>query len=267
MSAIAFLCDSGPALSQGQPLFSVASLVALLTLTLLEIVLGIDNIVFIAILSGKLPPEQRQRARRLGLLAAMVMRVLLLLFVGWLAGLDTKWLTFGLWGWSLAFSWRDLVLLLGGLFLLYKATHEIHSKLEGSVEDTVTLRTFTLRGVVVQIMLMDLIFSIDSVVTAVGMAQHVPVMITAVVISIAVMMLFARPISEFVERHPTVKMLALSFLILIGMMLVAEGFGAHVSKAYIYFAMAFSLFVELLNLRSRKASGRRVSLNQPHLPP
>ncbi len=265
---LALLSEVAPTAAADVPhLFSVASLMALFTLTIMEIVLGIDNIVFIAILSSKLPPEKRQAARRLGLLVAMAMRILLLLVIGWLAGLQEKWLVIELLDFKLAFSWRDLVLLLGGLFLLYKATHEIHTKLEGDQQVSATGAAIaTMGGVIAQIMVMDLIFSIDSVITAIGMAQHVPVMIAAVVISIAVMMIFARPISEFVERHPTVKMLALSFLLLIGVMLVAESFGAHVSKGYIYFAMGFSLFVEFLNVRMRRKRVAPVSLHQPKMP-
>lgn len=262
-------------------LFTAENVLALLTLTLLEIVLGIDNIVFIAILSGKLPPEERQRARQLGLAGAMLMRIALLFAIGWITRLTSEWLTFPLLDRILGeeksgLSWRDIILLGGGLFLIAKATHEIHSKLEGPEEDRAG-RAFVpagLTSVIVQIMLMDIIFSLDSVITAVGMVdqradvprwQPLSIMVTAVVIAVIAMMIFARPISTFVERHPTIKMLALSFLLLIGVMLVAEGFGRHIEKGYIYFAMAFSLFVELLNLRLRKMS-KRVEIHQPHLP-
>jgi len=245
-------------------MFSVENLVALLTLTAMEIVLGIDNIVFIAILAGKLPQEEQNRARRLGLLGAMVIRVLLLLSIGWIMQL-TKPL-FGIAGHQ--FAGRDLVLIAGGGFLVAKATHEIHHRLEGPTDVPGGVRrAASLKSVIVQIMLMDIIFSLDSVITAVGMAEALWVMIVAVVIAVAVMMAFARVISDFVERHPTVKMLALSFLLLIGVMLAAEGFGTHVNKGYIYGAMAFSLFVELLNMRLRKVQARRMELHSPHLPP
>lgn len=244
-------------------LFTAENLLALVTLTALEIVLGIDNIVFIAILSGKVRPEQRQRARQIGLAGAMLMRILLLLSISWIMGLKEHAL-FALFGHH--FTGRDLILLVGGIFLIAKATHEIHNKLEGDEgEHGMTGRVASMASVVVQIMLMDIIFSLDSVITAVGMAEELWVMIAAVVIAVAVMMLFARPISDFVERHPTIKMLALSFLLLIGVMLTAEGFGRHIEKGYVYFAMAFSLFVELLNLRMRKKS-KRVAIHQPRLP-
>jgi predicted tellurium resistance membrane protein TerC len=248
-------------------LFTVDALVALLTLSTLEIVLGIDNIVFIAILSAKLPPEQRNRARRIGLAAAMVMRILLLLGISWVMGLtqtlfNLPWIA----GEAAAVTGKDLILLIGGLFLIGKATHEIHGKLEGPDDHGQTRKAFaSMSAVIGQIMVMDIIFSLDSVITAVGMAQQLWVMITAVIIAVAVMMAFARPISDFVERHPTVKMLALSFLLLIGVMLVADAFDKHIPKGYIYFAMAFSLFVEVLNIRLRKVT-QPVHLHEPHLP-
>jgi predicted tellurium resistance membrane protein TerC len=241
--------------------------IALVTLTALEIVLGIDNIVFIAILSSKLPPEQRNKARQLGLAAAMIMRIALLLAISWIMGLTSVWFTVPGIGETGEFSGKDLILLIGGLFLIAKATHEIHGKLEGPEEHEAGAGKAgaSMASVIAQIMIMDIIFSLDSVITAVGMANQIWVMITAVVIAIAVMMIFARPISEFVERHPTVKMLALSFLLLIGVMLVADAFDQHIPKGYIYFAMAFSLFVELLNLRLRKVS-RPVHLHNTTLP-
>jgi predicted tellurium resistance membrane protein TerC len=258
-------------------LFTVENALALLTLTTLEIVLGIDNIVFIAILSGRLAPEQRNRARRLGLLAAMVMRIILLLGISWVITLTEPLFTVPGIGHAGEISGKDLILLIGGLFLLAKATHEIHNKLEGPEEDASTAKTYSsMSAVVAQIMVMDIIFSLDSVITAVGMVQAkaeaawvaLTIMISAVMIAVAVMMIFARPISDFVERHPTVKMLALSFLLLIGVMLVADGFNQHISKGYIYFAMAFSLFVEVLNIRLRKVATPPIHLHQqPHMPP
>jgi predicted tellurium resistance membrane protein TerC len=222
---------------------------ALLTLTGLEIVLGIDNIVFISILCGKLPAHRQARARRLGLFLAMGMRILLLLGIGWVMGLTRPLL--GLFGHEV--TGRDLILVVGGLFLLAKATWEIHDKLEGGGhEHGEGAGRASFAGVLVQIALLDLVFSLDSVITAVGMARAIPVMIAAVVVSIVVMMVFAEVISRFVEKHPTLKMLALAFLILVGSMLVLEGFGQHVERGYIYFAMAFSLGVEMLNLRMRK---------------
>jgi predicted tellurium resistance membrane protein TerC len=233
--------------------------IGLLTLTALEIVLGIDNVIFISILSGKLPPHQRAKARRLGLGLAMGMRILLLLSISWIVRLTEPW--FNLFGRDI--SGRDLVLLVGGLFLLAKATHEIHSKLEGA-EGTSEVRSApSFQSVIIQILLLDIVFSLDSVITAVGMVQQVSLMITAVVISVGFMMVFAGPVSEFVERHPTVKVLALSFLLMIGAMLVAEGFHQHIPKGYIYFAMAFSVFVEVLNIRLRRVS-QPVHLHQPY---
>jgi predicted tellurium resistance membrane protein TerC len=249
-------------------LFNAENLLALLTLTALEVVLGIDNIVFIAILSAKLPPEKRNKARQIGLAAAMIMRILLLLSISWIMGLTKPLFNIGFLGDHAGeISGKDLILFLGGLFLIGKATHEIHNKLEGSEEThgKSSVAMATMGSVIFQIMLMDIIFSLDSVITAVGMARSIWVMIIAVVIAVVVMMIFARSISEFVERHPTVKMLALSFLILIGVMLVADAFDKHIPKGYIYFAMAFSLFVEVLNIRLRKVS-KPVHIHQPHMP-
>jgi predicted tellurium resistance membrane protein TerC len=227
--------------------------VALATLTALEIVLGIDNIIFISILVGRLPEGQRNLARRLGLGLAMVMRILLLLSLAWVMTLTTPLFTVTRW----EISGRDLILLLGGLFLLWKSVHEIHNSLEGEADGHAVAATATFGGVLAQIAIIDIVFSLDSVITAVGMADHVPVMVAAIVIAVAVMMFAARPIGEFVDRHPTIKMLALSFLILVGFALVAEGLDFHVPKGYIYFAMAFSVAVELLNLRMRAAAVRR----------
>ena len=224
--------------------------IALITLTVLEIVLGVDNIIFISILSGKLPQHQQDRARRIGLLLAMLMRVALLFSIAWVARLKEP--LFAVFGHGVA--GRDLVLILGGLFLLAKSTHEIHENLEGEGEHGKARAVASLAGVLVQIMLLDIVFSLDSVITAIGMADHLSVMILAVMIAVGVMMVAAGSISRFVERHPTVKMLALSFLLLIGMSLILDGVGQHVPKGYIYFAMGFSVFVEMINLRVRKKS-------------
>jgi predicted tellurium resistance membrane protein TerC len=225
---------------------STETLIALGTLTFLEIVLGVDNIIFISILSSRLPHEQQATARRVGLALAMGMRILLLFSLAWVARLTTPLFTV----WSNGISGRDLILILGGLFLLFKATHEIHARMEGE-EDHGTRRRVSFTSVLVQIALLDIVFSLDSVITAVGMVDQIWVMIAAVVISVVIMMLAATPISEFVNRHPTVKILALAFLILIGVSLLAEGFDHHIPKGYIYFAMAFSVFVEMINLRIR----------------
>jgi predicted tellurium resistance membrane protein TerC len=230
-------------------LFSVENGVALLTLTLLEIVLGIDNIVFLSILTSKLPPAQQPRARRIGLLLAMGMRILLLMAIGWIVKLTAPLIAVA----GQEISGRDLILLGGGLFLLAKATWEIHDKLEGAERHT-EARAASFGAVLLQIVLVDAVFSLDSVITAVGLARHLAVMIAAVMIAIGVMMAFAETVSGFVERHPTIKMLALAFLILIGVMLVAEAFEQHVNRGYIYFAMFFSLSVEMLNIRMRKAA-------------
>ena len=231
-------------------LFSAESWIALVTLTVLEIVLGVDNIVFISILAGKLPPQQRKRARILGLGLAMGTRILLLLSLSWVMGLTRPLFNM----FSHDISGRDLILLIGGLFLLWKATREIHERLEGPEDSGHAGRAaYTFTGVLVQIALLDIVFSLDSVITAVGMVDEVAIMIAAIVIAVGVMMFTSGAVSEFVERHPTVKMLALSFLLLIGMALIAEGFQQHIPKGYIYFAMGFSVFVEMLNLRARKA--------------
>jgi predicted tellurium resistance membrane protein TerC len=224
--------------------------IALITLTVLEIVLGVDNIIFISILSGKLPQHQQDRARRIGLLLAMLMRVALLFSIAWVARLKEP--LFAVFGHGV--SGRDLVLILGGLFLLAKSTHEIHENLEGEGAHGEARAVASFAGVLVQIMLLDIVFSLDSVITAIGMADELSVMILAVMIAVGVMMVAAGSISRFVERHPTVKMLALSFLLLIGMSLILDGVGQHVPKGYIYFAMGFSVFVEMINLRVRKKS-------------
>ena len=233
--------------------------IALGTLTLLEIVLGIDNIVFISILAGKLRPEQRERARKIGLSLAMFIRIALLLSITWVMGLTAPLFT----AIGNEISGRDLILLIGGLFLIAKSTHEIHQKLEGEEGhgSAKTVATFT--GVIIQILLLDIVFSLDSVITAVGMADDVSVMIIAVIVAVGVMLLSAGAISDFVERHPTVKMLALSFLLLIGVSLIGEGMEQHIPKGYIYFAMGFSIFVEMINLRVR-GKAEPVQLHQPY---
>jgi predicted tellurium resistance membrane protein TerC len=216
-------------------------------LTVLEIVLGIDNIIFISILAGKLPKAQQARARRIGLAGAMITRIGLLAVLAWIIRLTAPW--FHVLGHPV--SGRDLILVAGGLFLLAKSTREIHDGLEADADHAGTKVHASLPAVVGQIMLLDIVFSLDSVITAVGMARHLPVMIAAVVLAVAVMMFAASPISDFVHRHPTIRMLALSFLLLIGMSLIADGLGQHIAKGYIYFAMGFSVFVELLNIRIR----------------
>jgi predicted tellurium resistance membrane protein TerC len=229
----------------------------LLTLTVLEIVLGIDNIIFISILAGKLPAEQQARARRVGLLGAMLTRIALLAALAWIIRLTAPLFTLV----GHAFSGRDLILIAGGLFLLAKSTREIHEGLEGDAGRSNPAVRASFAAVVGQIMVLDIVFSLDSVITAVGMARHLAVMITAVVLAVGVMMFAAASISEFVHRHPTVKMLALSFLLMIGVSLIADGLGQHIAKGYIYFAMGFSVFVEVLNIRVR-ARSRPVELRE-----
>jgi predicted tellurium resistance membrane protein TerC len=236
--------------------------IALATLTVLEVVLGIDNVVFISILASKLPREQQNKARRLGLGLAMVMRIALLFSLTWIIRLTAP--LFTVLGEEI--SGRDLVLIVGGLFLLFKSTREIHDRLEGEEGEASARVAPSLASVLIQIMLLDIVFSLDSVITAVGMAEDLGVMVIAVVIAVAFMMVFARPISEFVDEHPTVKMLAHSFLLLIGVALIAEGLDQHIPKGYIYFAMAFSVGVELLNLRLRKAKPDAVKLRHAYTP-
>ncbi|MGB7219035.1 MAG: TerC family protein [Vicinamibacterales bacterium] len=225
-------------------------LLALVTLTFLEIVLGVDNVIFISILSGKLPAAVQSRARRVGLLAAMGMRILLLLSIVWIIRLTAPLFTVL----GQAISGRDLILMTGGLFLIGKATTEIHDKLEGETEHEVVRAAPTFGAIIGQIMLLDIVFSLDSVITAVGMASDVAIMIVAVMLAVGVMMVSAEPISHFVERHPTIKVLALSFLLLIGLSLIGDGLGMHIPKGYIYFAMGFSIFVEMINLRVRRTT-------------
>ena len=236
--------------------------VALLTLTALELVLGVDNIIFISILAGKLPGEQKNKARFLGLALAMISRILLLLSLAWIIKLTAPLFTI----FSYEISGRDLILILGGFFLIAKSTHEIHSKLEGHEAGISAREAPSFTSVLIQIMLLDLVFSLDSVITAVGMVDEISIMIIAVVIAVIFMMLFANPLGNFVERRPTVKMLALSFLLLIGTALVADGLDHHIPKGYIYSAMGFSVFVEMLNLRIRKPRKEDVvKLNQPYV--
>jgi predicted tellurium resistance membrane protein TerC len=254
-------------------LFTIDSLISLLTLSVLEIVLGIDNIVFISIMAGKLPPEKQKKARRLGLTLAMFIRILLLLSISWIMSLTTPLFNVGEWigiqnpKWleATAISGRDLILLIGGLFLIYKSTAEIHEKLEGDSHEENKAKPASFTQTIIQILLLDIVFSLDSVITAVGMADHIQIMILAVVIAVGVMVLAAEGISNFVNKHPTVKMLALSFLLLIGVSLIAESFEQHIPKGYIYFAMAFSVFIEMLNLKMKSKGSKPVQLHQPRL--
>jgi predicted tellurium resistance membrane protein TerC len=234
--------------------------IALATLTALELVLGIDNIIFISILVDKLPPAQRERARRIGLFMAMFMRIGLLLVLAWIVGLVAP--LFTVLGQEI--SGRDLILIAGGLFLVWKATHEIHGSLEGEEGEASAAVKGTFTAVILQIMLIDIVFSLDSIITAVGMVDDVRIMIAAVILSVALMMLFARAIGEFVSRHPSIKMLALSFLVVVGVVLIAEGFDHHVPKGYVYFAMAFSVVVEMLNINARKRRAKPVELHSPY---
>jgi predicted tellurium resistance membrane protein TerC len=237
---------------------SVENLVALITLTMLEIVLGIDNVIFISILSSKLPAQDQPRARRAGLAAAMLMRIGLLTLLAWMIHLTAP--LFSIFG--RAISGRDLILIGGGLFLLGKATLEIHDRLEGEEGQQTRSAPPSFHAVILQIMALDIVFSLDSVITAVGMAEDVLVMIAAVVLAVGVMMFSAQAVSAFVNRHPTVKVLALSFLLLIGVSLVGEGAGLHIPKGYIYFAMGFAVFVEMINLRVRRGKAAPVKLHQ-----
>jgi predicted tellurium resistance membrane protein TerC len=232
---------------------------SLITLTLLEIVLGIDNVIFISILADKLPKNEQEKGRKLGLAMAMITRVLLLLSISWVMTLTAPLFNISgvlninnsEWVEKLAISGRDLILIVGGLFLIYKSTAEIHHKIEGEEEDSTNVKRHSFWGTIFQIMLLDIVFSLDSVITAVGMAQHVEIMIAAVVIAVGIMIWASGSVAGFVNRHPTVKMLALSFLLLIGVSLLAEAFEQHIPKGYIYFAMAFSILVEMLNLKMR----------------
>ncbi len=235
--------------------------IAFATLTALELVLGIDNIIFISILVDRLPLAQRELARKIGLFMAMFMRIGLLLVLAWIVGLVTP--LFSVFGKGI--SGRDLILILGGLFLIWKSTGEIHQALEGGEGHGPSAASATFAGVIMQIMIIDLVFSLDSIITAVGMVSDVRIMIAAVVASVGLMMLFAGPIGRFVSAHPTIKMLALAFLVVVGLVLVAEGFGHPLPKGYVYFAMAFSFGVELLNISLRKRSAKPVQLHPPHI--
>lgn len=235
--------------------------IAFFTLLALELVLGVDNVIFISILAGKLPAHQQGRARTIGLVLAIVSRILLLFSLSWIIGLTEP--LFSVLKYEI--SGRDIILILGGLFLLGKSTHEIHQKLEG-VEGHASARVGpSFASVIVQILLLDVVFSLDSVITAVGMVDQLAIMVAAVIIAAGVMIVTARPISSFVDRHPTIKMLALSFLLLIGFTLIVEGLHQHIPKGYIYFAMAFSVFVEVLNLRLRKAHAAPVKLHEAYI--
>jgi predicted tellurium resistance membrane protein TerC len=234
-------------------------LLALVTLTFLEIILGVDNVIFISILSGKLPQSTQLKARRTGLIAAMVMRILLLLSIAWIVRLTAPLVTVL----DRGISGRDMILIGGGLFLLAKATLEIHERLEGDEGHGSARVAPSFGAVILQIMLLDIVFSLDSVITAVGMADDLAIMVTAVVLSVGIMLFSAEPISRFVNAHPTVKVLALSFLLLIGVSLIGDGLGVHVPKGYIYFAMGFSVFVEMINLRVRRR-GAPVKLHTPY---
>ena len=236
-------------------------LLALGTLTFLEIILGVDNVIFISILAGKLRPQEQARARRTGLLAAMIMRILLLLSIAWIVRLTAPLFTIL----SKDISGRDLIMLGGGLFLIVKATLEIHERLEGQEGHQSARVAPSFTAVIIQIMLLDIVFSLDSVITAVGMAEDVSIMIAAVMLSVAIMMFSAGPIGSFVSTHPTVKVLALSFLLMIGLSLVGEGLDMHIPKGYIYFSMGFSMFVEMINLRVRKSGAPPVKLHQPYI--
>ena len=247
-------------------LSSPESWIALLTLIALELVLGVDNVIFISILSGKLPEKDQKRARTTGILLAVVTRLLLLMSLSWIISLEEPLFHVPFFGSeAIGISGRDLILLTGGLFLLWKSTHEIHEKLEGKSGHSSEKVAATFSSVIIQIMLLDIVFSLDSVITAVGMVDHIAIMVIAVIISAIVMVFTATPIGEFVEKHPTIKILALSFLLLIGFTLVVEGLHQHIPKGYVYFAMGFSVFVEVINLRVRTGSGKPVELHTAYV--
>lgn len=244
------------------------SWIALLTLVALELVLGVDNVIFISILSGKLPQQDQQRARTTGISLAVITRIMLLLSLSWIIGLEEPFFYLPwLGGGTLGISGRDLILITGGLFLLWKSTHEIHDKLEGKEGHASAKVGATFTSVIVQIMLLDIVFSLDSVITAVGMVDHILIMMIAVVIAAGVMIFTAKPIGDFVEKHPTIKILALSFLLLIGFTLIVEGLHQHIPKGYVYFAMGFSVFVEMINIRVRDRQVKPVNLRDPYKEP
>ena len=244
-----------------------AAWAALITLVVMEVVLGIDNLIFISILSNKLPPEHRQRTRRIGIGLALVMRLGLLATIGWIIGLKATVIDLGLSGagWETAFSWKDLILIAGGLFLVWKATTEVHHAVDASVSDDLLEKNKTnlvitnVGAAIGQIIMLDLVFSIDSILTAVGMTDHVPIMMVAVIFAVMVMLIASDPLANFIDKNPTIVMLALGFLLMIGMVLIADGFGVHVPKGYIYAAMAFSAVVEGLNMMGRKATAKKAA--------
>lgn len=246
-------------------LFTTEGIVSLLTLTFLEIVLGIDNIVFISITAGRLPQADQRKARNLGILLALLVRIGLLFAVSWIIGLKEPFISFG----DFDLSFRDLILIIGGLFLLGKSTSEIHAKLEGEEDEMRQVKVISMRGAVLQIILLDVVFSLDSILTAVGLVDEVLIIVIAIVISLAVMLIFAKKISDFINNHPAMKLLAISFLMMIGLVLVIEGLHVHVPKGYIYFAMAFSLGIEILNMKIRKKSKpvtlKNADVNAPRL--
>ena len=234
--------------------------IALTTLTALEIVLGIDNIIFISILVSRLPDHQREFGRRVGLALAMLTRLALLFSIAWVMGLKDPWFTI----FAQEISGRDVILIVGGLFLLYKSTHEIHQSMEGIEEEASVPKVAGLASVLAQIAILDIVFSLDSVITAVGLVEHVSIMAIAIIIAVGIMLMAAKTIGDFVDRHPTIKILALSFLMLVGVTLIVEGFDVHVPKGYIYFAMAFSVMVEMLNIRMRKRAVVPVKLHKQY---
>lgn len=248
-----------------EALLTTEGIVSLLTLTFLEIVLGIDNIVFISITAGRLPLHQQAKARNFGILLALLVRVGLLFGVSWIIGLKDPFFTLG----DFELSFRDIILVIGGLFLLAKSTSEIHAKLEGHDDEMREVKVMSMRGAIIQIILLDVVFSLDSILTAVGLVDEILIIIIAIVISLAVMLIFARKISDFINNHPAMKLLAISFLMMIGLVLVVEGLHVHVPKGYIYFAMAFSLGIELLNMKMRKKSKpvelKKSDVNAPNL--
>jgi predicted tellurium resistance membrane protein TerC len=240
--------------------FSTETIVSLITLTFLEIVLGIDNIVFISIVGGRLPVSQQRKVRIIGLSLALLGRVLLLLAISWIIGLNSPLFRIN----DFAMSYRDMILIAGGLFLIGKSTSEIHSKIEGKNEAPKTVKKLSLRSALIQILILDLVFSLDSIITAIGLVDNVVVIIIAIVIALAVMLIFSKRVSDFINKHPAMKILAISFLVMIGTVLVIEGFHVHVPKGYIYFSMAFALGVEVLNMRiSRNNARKKVVTNNP----